>query len=88
MCTYCNMGDRFSRWDPPYDRWYTQNPLIPSPAIPPNQINSWPIEKLKEYLDLLRQVKELEDKLGCPCEPNKADYIQLLEKRLIELKRK
>ena len=36
----------------------------------------------------MKEIKEMEDKLGCPCVPNKADYIGLLEKRLKFLKKK
>ncbi len=34
------------------------------------------------------RVKELEDKLGCPCEPNKADYLDLLRQRIEELEKR
>jgi len=51
-------------------------------------INPWPVEQLKEYLELLKQVKEMEDKIGCPCEPNKANYIELFEQRIAALEKK
>lgn len=58
---------------------------IPRPLVPSNQIQPWDIQQLQEFKDLLRRVKELEDKLGCPCEPKEADYIQLLQKRIDRL---
>ena len=84
MCVYCNMGDFQWRHDPPFER-PQEYPSIPSP-INPLPIVPWGLEKLKEYYDLLKAVKEMEDKLGCPCEPNKADYLSLLEKRIKFLK--
>jgi hypothetical protein len=84
MCAYCNCGDQFSRWDPPEWDWHKRHPLIPLPVTPfPTQ--PWPVEKAREYLEILKQIKELEDKLGCPCEPNKADYIKLLHGKIAEL---
>lgn len=84
MCAYCNIGDNAFRYNPPWDpqTW----PVNPSPLIPrpiyPAPVNPWPVDQLKEYLDLLKQVKDLEDRLGCPCEPNKADYISLFKQRI------
>lgn len=80
MCVYCNIGDSFFRHDPPWklDPWPGSVPK-PLPNVP---VNPWPIDKLKDYLDMLKQVKELEDKIGCPCVPNKADYIGMFEKRI------
>ena len=57
-------------------------PSVPPPAIPLSQIHPWTVDRIYEFLDLLRRVKELEDKLGCPCEPNKADYLALLRERI------
>ena len=82
MCVYCNMGDFQFKFDPPFDP--TPWPQIPKPIIPPPYI-PWPLEKLKEYYELLKRVKELEDQLGCPCEPNKVDYIKILEDKIKEL---
>lgn len=84
MCTYCNMGDFTFRHDPP---WYPPpSPLIPMPApYVPLPVNPWPLEKLRDYHDLLVKVRELEERLGCPCEPNKADYIQVLGDRIAQL---
>lgn len=85
MCMYCNMGDHTFRYDPPWEPnpW---PPLVPRPSVP--QINPWELQRLQEYYELLKGIKELEDKLGCPCEPNKADYLAMFEKRIKELKKK
>lgn len=88
MCTYCMVADHFFRFNPPWPVGpypdYPQHPLIPAgPLQPP-----WPLDRLKEFQDLLQRVKELEDKLGCPCEPNKADYLGLLRERIDQLEKK
>lgn len=88
MCCYCMIGDHHFRYDPPW-----RNPLLPSqpiaPFVPapiyPFDTKPWSLERLKEFEDMLRRVKELEDKLGCPCEPNKADYLGLLKERIEKL---
>lgn len=92
MCIYCNMGDSIFRFDPPWNpkKWpedVPPSPFIP-PAVTPVSDKVWPIEKLKEYLDILERIKALEDKIGCPCDPNKADYIGLFKKRIAELEKK
>lgn len=86
MCAYCMVGDEFSRWNPPHQDWWKQHPAIPQPVFPNPATPPWPLQQAKEYLETLKQIKELEDKLGCPCEPNKADYIGLLEKLIEKLK--
>lgn len=81
MCAYCMIGDHTFKYDPPYD-YHSQpfpSPLVPKPLA---SIKPWTLERLKEYRDILLQVKELEDKLGCPCEPNKADYLKILKDRI------
>ncbi len=83
MCVYCNMGDWQFRYDPPFE--WDGNPLIPKPI---NPVIPWDLEKLKEYEKLLRSIKELEDQIGCPCEPNKADYLKLLADRITALEKK
>lgn len=90
MCVYCMMDDWQFRHDPP---WHIPDtapykPLIPAPAIPPTEIKPWDLTKLREYRDLLKEVKELEDKLGCPCVPNKADYLKILQDRIAALEAK
>ena len=93
MCLYCVIGDWQFRYDPPWERpivptpmqpWH---PLLPLPVDPTKPITPWSLEQLKEFQDLLRRVKELEDKLGCPCEPNKADYLELLKQRIEQLEK-
>jgi hypothetical protein len=84
MCVYCYIGDSWFRRDPPFEPDWNKWPTIPRPiTLPPHP--PWPVDKLKEYLEVLKQVKELEDKIGCPCEPNKADYIKVLQDRIDEL---
>lgn len=88
MCCYCAMGDWAFRHDPPWD--YKEHiPYIPMPLTPPSQpYKEWDMRKLQEYYDLLRKVKEMEDKLGCPCEPNKADYLKIISERLEFMKKR
>lgn len=90
MCVYCMCGDWTFRHNPPwkpndYPQW---PPSVPQPVVPIPQIVPWDLQKLHEFEDLLRRVKELEDKLGCPCEPNKADYLALLKARIDALEKK
>lgn len=93
MCVYCNCGDNFFLHDPPFDLkdWLPPSfepvrPLIPLPVDPTKPIIPWDLAKLRAYRDILEEIKELEERLGCPCEPNKADYIALLEARIMDLK--
>ncbi len=89
MCTYCMIADwQFQRNPPwnPHDPFTPWPPQVPRP-LPQTPINPWPVDQLKEFADLLRRVKELEDKLGCPCEPNKADYLDLLRRRIEDLEK-
>lgn len=87
MCVYCNTGDFVFRHDPPWkipqDFPYVPQPLIPQPAI-----TEWGLTKLREYYELLRAIKELEEKMGCPCEPNKADYLKMFKDRIAELEKR
>lgn len=86
MCAYCNMGDHFFRYDPPFypNPW---PPQIPQPLNPIPQ-QPWDLQRLVDLQDLMRRVKALEDALGCPCEPNKADYLTLIADRIAELEKK
>lgn len=84
------MGDFTFRYDPPFP---TTSPYVPMPITQPivkpqtGLTPGWDFAKLKEYRDLLKEIKELEDKVGCPCEPNKANYIKMIEDKLEELKK-
>jgi hypothetical protein len=88
MCLYCMIGDHHFRFDPPWPNpsnpYYPIHPLVPAPLMP-HPTPPWGLDRLKEFEDLLRRVKELEDKLGCPCEPNKADYLALFRERIEKL---
>lgn len=64
---------------------YTWPPYVPQPVAPMPASVQWDLTALKEYLDLLTRVKDLEDKLGCPCESNKADYLKMFEERIAAL---
>lgn len=89
MCTYCMIGDWQFRRYPPFDP--APYPQIPQPLNPLPQWTPpwqpWTIDQLKEFQDLLERVKRMEDALGCPCEPNKADYIGLLKERVEKLEK-
>jgi len=91
MCVYCATGDWPWRHDPP---WYPQpDPRLPPPAIwpQPQPYQPWDVAKLKEYLELLKQIKALEDQIGgCPCpeERDKPDHIKILQDRVDELQGK
>lgn len=87
MCTYCMIGDWTFRHDPPFIP-VPGIPYVPSPLPLSPSWQPWPLDKLQEYLDLLERVKKLEDALGCPCEPNKADYIGILKKRIEALEKR
>jgi hypothetical protein len=89
VCVYCNIGDHAFRHSPPWDEFQqpVPNPYIPAPAKPVDVV-PWPIDRLKEYLEILKEVKRMEDQIGCPCEPNKANYIELFEKRIAALEEK
>lgn len=86
MCVYCNTGDFFFKQTPPWNPPWP-SPLIPQPVVP-LPVKEWDLAPLRELLDLLERIKALEDKLGCPCEPNKADYIKVLSNRITELEKR
>ncbi len=86
MCAYCMVGDHFFRFDPP---WYVppSTPFVPRPAPGAGDIYPWNLERLREVEDMLKRIKALEDKLGCPCEPNKADYLAMFRERIEKLEK-
>lgn len=83
MCVYCNMGSHTFEFDPP---WYPPYPdvRIPKPRRP---VVPWDIEKLQKYLGLLKQIKALEDSVGCPCpeERDKPDYVAIFEQKIADM---
>ena len=85
MCLYCVCGDLIFKYSPPWNP-VPPNPYVPAPVLPGPHI-PWVIEQVKEYLELLKEIKALEDSIGCPCEPNKADYISMFEARIESLKK-
>lgn len=96
MCTYCMMADHTFKYNPPWppnqfpqypafpDPWRNVSPYFPNPAPHP----TWDYDRLKDYRELLERIKTLEEKVGCPSEPNKADYLGLIDKRLAYLENK
>lgn len=86
MCAYCMVGDEFFRHNPPWPNQpgYPWHPLTPMPAGPVTT-SPWSLEQLKEFEDVIKRRKALEDKIGCPCEPNKADYLALIKERIEKL---
>jgi len=86
MCVYCFIGDHTWKYNPPFPVSPFDYPTVPQPVVP-GPITPWPLEQLKEYLEVLKEVKALEDKLGCPCLPNKADYIKMLKDKIAELEK-
>ena len=87
MCVYCFMGDHVFRFDPPWDiqKELSPSPYVPAPTNPFRPIVPWEIERLKEYRYLLKEIADLEAKTGCPCEPNKADYLKMFKERIEKL---
>lgn len=80
MCVYCMVADHIHRyWPYPDDT----SPIIPpaKPFIPPRE---WTWPQFNEFEDILRRVKELEEKVGgCPC-PNedKTAFLEDIKRRL------
>src|SRR5258708_2717523 len=84
MCAYCNMGDWHFKYDPPWPNRspFPNSPFIPAPIMPTHEHPLWDLAKLREFEDLMKRVKALEDAAGCPSEPNKADYLGMLRQRI------
>jgi len=76
------VGDWMQKWDPPT---YPLDPQrFPTPSLP---APTWPLEKLKEYEELLKRIKALEDSIGCPCpiERGKPDYLAIIREAIDKL---
>jgi hypothetical protein len=82
MCTYCMMADWVHHWVP--------QPWTPTPWAPQVPTPAWTQEQLTQLLDILRRVKEMEDKLGgCPNEDvSKLDFLRTIQDRLDALEQK
>lgn len=96
MCVYCMIADWGHRWMP--DDYFRQPPrrdTLPLPQVPPTSPfapfdRGWPREMLDQFEDILKRVKEMEDKLGgCPCEePEKMDFLKAIRERLDAIDKK
>jgi hypothetical protein len=94
MCMYCNMGDHAWQTNPPWTQPYGPipdpsrpwHPALPQP-LPGSPIQPWPLENLKEFQDILKRLKALEDKMACECEPKEVDYIALIQQRIDALEK-
>ena len=82
MCVYCMMADHAKKWWP--------DPAIPNREFPWAYPVPWTRKQLDEFEDILRRIKDIEDRLGgCPCEePEKLDYLKDIRKRLDGIERK
>lgn len=96
MCVYCMVGDFYDKYwpinpPPPYQPQpgTTPLPIIIQPVVIPD---AQELERLREIQEILKRVKELEDKLGCPCDDpaqrGKPEYIKKIQERLDELEKK
>jgi len=71
----------------PIQPWPPWTPIQPLPQPPAPQPSLWTREQYEEAMDILRRIKEMEDRLGgCPCEePGKLDFLKAIEERLTRL---
>lgn len=87
----------YGPWNPqpghPWTPWNPYpNPTGPAPTTPPFPITPGPVpypwsqQQLNEALEILRTIKEMEDKLGgCPCEDaSKMDFLKDIQKKIDE----
>ena len=91
MCLYCYCAESAFKWDPPW-KPLPQNPWhpnIPYPPVNPVVTPPWTVDRLRDFEELLKRVKALEDAMGCECvEPDKPDYIKLFEQRIEQLEKR
>ena len=89
MCAYCMVADWGYKWIPaPSLPIYPTNPFVPSPwTTLPGVV--WTQEMLDEFRELLKRVKELEDKVDpCPCpDESKVAALDKIQEALDELKK-
>lgn len=51
--------------------------------------NWWTIPRLNEYDELIRRLKEIDDKLNLPdCNPNKGEFLEEIRRRLTNIENK
>jgi hypothetical protein len=92
MCVYCFIADWAHEWVPgpytpstpptyPVQPW---TPWNPTPYVPQTPLPEWTREQYDQFVDILRRVKEMEEKLGgCPCEDaSKMDFLKTVKDRL------
>ena len=87
MCVYCMVADHIHRyWPYPED----PNPMPLPPTVPTIPVREWTWPQFNEFEDILRRVKELEEKVGgCPC-PNedKTAFLVDIKRRLEAIDKK
>jgi len=83
MCIYCFIADHQWKYDPLFSIPPTPVHVLP-PTLAQTLNPGWDFVRLSEFYDLLKRVKDLEDQVGCICEPNKADYLGII-KNLLKL---
>lgn len=91
MCIYSMISDWVHKyypyeWDPNHPFPHAPNPFD-TPATP---VFPWTRPQLDELEDILKRVKDLEERAGvCPCpEEGKQDFLDQIRKRLDEIERR
>lgn len=94
MCIVSNVGTFFDKWVPDPKPFAPYTPSIPgdgaTPFIPFAPIDlQRQLDQARELLQIMRELVEMQEKLGCQCDPahvrNKPDYVRLLEARILLL---
>jgi len=85
MSVYRDFGDYVWRYDPPF--LPKPHEMLPDHcSIYLSNPAPWSIERLKEHLNLLHQIWQLEQKPGCVfLEP--ADHIEIIRERITKLEK-
>ena len=85
MCVYCMIADHYHTYWP-----YPGDPNPMPQTVPTVPVREWTWPQFSEFEDILRRVKELEDKVGgCPC-PNedKTAFLDDIKRRLEAIDKK